>query len=577
VFTQYPDDLPDCYRDKPTFSMRRKTMSSQPKRFSRRSFLKVAGTSVAASVLAACAPATTAPTEPPAPAATQPPADTQAPEATKAPEPTKAPEATPTTAAPATLETEVNYYFLAWGPMNDSTMVADEMSKISLEKIKTKIKLVPMDWSGFNEKLQLSLAAGENIDLMYTCTWANNFYANVSNGNLLALDELLPANAPTYYKSIKPEIWEAGKVSGQLYGAINEQIWVSYGGFDVRKDIADKYNIDPTQYKSFEDFEQFCDLIKSKEPDMYPTGWFAPDEKQTYWPHYWGIDDLGISVGTQPYVGVYYDDEALKASFAVELPEFAKAIDIARRWYTKGYVPAEPTSGEDFVAQMKAGKYAMVPYNSAKPGRNSEDKAKYGFEFYNIGISPNIPPLMSTGSIAATMNGIARTCKQPERAAQIMELLNTDVAFYNLICKGIQGKHWVWEDEAKKVIKFPDGVTADMSTYNPNTDWMFGNQFNAYYVDMAQAEEDVWKKTKELNDSGVVSKAMGFAFVQDPVTTEIAQLTTVISELGVPVAQGRVDPAQKMPEYISKLKAAGGEKFMAELQSQLDKWKASKK
>ena len=31
-----------------------------------------------------------------------------------------------------------------------------------------------------------------------------------------------------------------------------------------------------------------------------------------------------------------------------------------------------------------------------------------------------------------------------------------------------------------------------------NTDWEFGNQFNAYYVDMAQAELDVWNVTKKL-------------------------------------------------------------------------------
>ena len=53
------------------------------------------------------------------------------------------------------------------------------------------------------------------------------------------------------------------------------------------------------------------------------------------------------------------------------------------------------------------------------------------------------------------------------------------------------GKHWVWVDKSKNVIGFPSGITAQTSPYNLNTDWEFGNQFNAYYVDMARAERDV--------------------------------------------------------------------------------------
>jgi putative aldouronate transport system substrate-binding protein len=225
---------------------------------------------------------------------------------------------------------------------------------------------------------------------------------------------------------------------------------------------------------------------------------------------------------------------------------------------------------------MKAGLYAMVPTNNAKPGRDSEDKAKYGFDFYNVRLTGYAPPLISTGSVAATMNGLARTCKDPARAAKVFELLNTDIDLYNLICKGVQGTHWVWADEAKKVIKFPDGVTAETSTYNPNTDWMFGNQFNAYYVDMVQAEDNVWQQTKELNDSAAVSEAMGFAFIQDAVTNEIAQITTVVSEIGVPLSQGRTDPAEALPQYQEKLMEVGGDVFLTELQKQLDEWKVTK-
>ena len=534
---------------------------------SRRQFIKLAGTAASGAVLAACT------------GAIPPSSSTTAPTSASNAEATTVPETAPTTAPAELPEAELNYYFLAWGPMQDAQLVADEMSKITLDQIKAKVKLTPMDWSAFNEKLQLALAAGEAIDLMFTCTWANNFYANVSNGNLLPLDDLLPQYAPKYWASIKPDIWNAGRVKSKLYGAINEQIWASILGFDVRKDIVEKYKWDISTLKSFEDYIPFFDAIKKDQPStgMWPTGWFAPDEKQTWWPSYWGYDDLGLATGTQPYVSLKYDDPSLKASFCVEAPEYKTAIDLARKYYTAGYLPSEPTSGEDFVANMKAGKYACVPINSAKPGRASEDKAKYGFDFVSVPMTPNAPPIIGTGSVAATMNGIARTCKNPERTAMLLELLNTNVDLYTLICKGIEGTHWVWQDKGKKVIGFPEGVTAEKSTYNPNTDWMFGNQFNAPFVTMEQAEDDVWNATRELNESAAVSAAMGFAFVQDPVTTEISQIATVNAEVGVPLSQGRVDPEKTMPEYLQKLRDAGGEKFLTELQTQLDEWKKTQK
>lgn len=528
---------------------------------SRRRFLTLAGTGITAAILASCAPAQPTPTTAPAqPEATEPPKES-APAATA--EPTTAP-----VAADATVE--VNYYFLAWGPMNDVGLVQDEMSKITQDKIGATVKLVPMDWSAFNEKLKLALAAGENIDLMYTCNWANDFYANVRNGVLIPLDELLPQYAPGYWTSIKPGIWDAARVKGQLYGAINQQIWATINGFDIRKDVVETLSYDVNSLTDLDSYDPFFQAVKDNMDGMYPTGWFNANESPTWWTGMWRLDSIG------PMTCMYWDDDDTDLFLPWELPEHERAVAIARRWYTSEFLPSEPTSGEDFVAGMKAGLYACVPINWAKPGRESEDKAKYGFDFLNIGITAYSSPFVTTGTVVPTMNGITRTCKNPDKATMLLELWNTDVEAYNLICKGIEDKHWVWKNRERRVIGFPDGVTPETSPYNPNTDWMFGNQFNAYYVDEAQADADVWEVTKKLNESAGVSKAMGFSFVQDPVANEVAQVDAAEKEIGEPLRQGRLDPAEAMPQYIEKMKAAGAEIVFAEVKKQFEEWKATK-
>jgi putative aldouronate transport system substrate-binding protein len=527
---------------------------------SRRRFLMLAGSGLAAAALASCAPkqpaTTTAPTAAPVESEA-----TQAPDA----EPTKAEAGQPSDAV-----VEVNYYFLAWGPMNDVELVQDAMSEITQDKIGCTVKLVPMDSSAFNERLKLDLAAGENIDLMYTCNWANDFYANVRNGVLVALDDLLPEYAPGLWASIKPEVWDAARVNGKLYGAINQQIWATINGFDIRKDVVEALSFDVSTLDGLDTYDPFFQAVKDNMDGMYPTGWFNPNESPTWWTGMWGLDGVG------PMTYMRWDDEETKLAFPWEYPEFEQAIEIARRWYTSEFLPLEPTSGEDFVAQMKAGMYACVPINVAKPGRESEDKAKYGFDFLNIPIQAYSQPFVTTGSVVPTMNGLVRTCQNQEKAIRLLELWNTDVEAYNLICKGIEGKHWVWVDKERKIIGFPEGITPENSPYNPNTDWMFGNQFNAYYVDEAQAEANTWEKTRELNETSGTSKAMGFAFVQDPVANEVAQVTAADKEIGEPLRQGRLDPAENLPKYIEQMKAAGAEKVFAEVQKQFDEWKASR-
>jgi len=525
----------------------------------RRQFLKLTGTSAAAGlVAAACAPATPPPPTPAPPTAA---AATEAP-ATATP--------VPAAEAPKLAEVELVYMYPGTVPA-DTNLVAEELSKVTKEKLNATVKLQPIDWGSFDQNIKLASAAGEKVDLQFTAPWINNYAQNVANGNLVVLDDLLPQYAPGLWASMAPATWDAARVAGKIYGVINQQIQVKDWGISgLRKDIAEKYKIDLAPLKRYEDVEPILKMIKDGEG--HPPVVVSQGFSVIWWSEYWGFDPVVEILSNCTLVAVKYDDPTRKAFNVVETPEFKQSVELVRKWKQEGYL-TDPQTTDDADALIRAGQGGEIGFHIMKPGGTEEAKAKYGFDYIAKGMSPLF---LTTAGVTATLNGISRTCADPARAMAFLELLNTDVEFYNLMCNGIEGKHWTWVDKAKKLIGYPQGVTAETVGYHPNTDWMFGCVFNSYYWTEAAAAENIWDATRKMNADAKPSSVLGYAFVQENVKTEMSQITNVVSEMYLPLIEGQAEVADTLPKLQTALKDAGLEKVVAEVQKQIDEWAKTK-
>lgn len=521
------------------------------KSLSRRQALKLLGITTAGGVLAACTPATT-PTAAPAEA-------TKAPEATKAGEPTKAAEATKApeaTTAPALAPYELRYVYVGGIP-KDLASVQDAMNVMLKEKINATIKLEVLDWGAYTDKINLMVSSGEVFDLMFVAPWESPSYIQlISNGALAPLDDLLGKNAPELQKAVPASAWAATKVGGKMYGVPNQQIWVKPFGPSLKKDLMEKYKFDLATVNKLEDLEPFFAAVKAGEPGVYPCS------GGSYIGEYFGWDPV-ITQASQ--LSIAYDDKSLKVFNAYNTPQYKAHVELMHKWYLAGYFPLDKIPDADMVNLQKAGKVASGLLGVVKPGGDYESKLRFGWD----SISKNLSPIfMTTASVTATMTAIGATSKDPDRAMMFLNLINTDKDLYNLLCKGIEGKHWVWVDQANNVI----GAGPNQADYSPATDWEFGNVFNAYYNDKSYAEIKFNEATAELNNTAAASAALGFAFNPDPVKTELAQVEAVVKELGDPLVSGMADPATAYDAFIKGLNDAGMEKLMAEGQAQLDKW-----
>ena len=80
-----------------------------------------------------------------------------------------------------------------------------------------------------------------------------------------------------------------------------------------------------------------------------------------------------------------------------------------------------------------------------------------------------------------------------------------------------------------------------------------------------------------MNKSAKKSKAIGFLFDTANIKTEYASINNVIAQFKNSMENGAMDPDKNLPQFISKLKAAGIDKIVAEKQKQLDEWVAKNK
>ncbi len=468
-----------------------------------------------------------------------------------------------TDSGPAT-ELTVAYFTFGNTPA-DLAQVQDELSRLAKEKINATVKLLPISIGAWNQQMNLMLTSNEKLDLILTGSSATLGYApQVSKGQLLPLNELLDQHGQGIKEAVGDAFIQASSIDGKIYGVPSiRDLAVNYGVL-IRKDLADKYGIDPSAINSIDALEGMMKTLKENEPNIAPI---APGVAGASIAEYlYTLDRLGDGYGVLLNNG--QDD--LKVINYYETEEYAALVKRIRGWYQAGYILKDAATNKEGIADLiKAGRAAAYVAN-LKPGVEMQESRMIGTEIAKGEITE---PVAKTETVTNIMWGIPRNATNPEASMKLLNLLYTDKDFINTIDWGIEGKHYAKTDQ-ENVIKYADGVDANSSGYNPNTGWMFGNQFLSYTFE--GDNPDIWKETDEFNKNAIKSKALGFTFDSSPVKTEFASVTNVMNQYRLGLETGTLDPDKALPDFIAKLKSAGIDKIVAEKQKQLDAWAASK-
>ncbi len=452
------------------------------------------------------------------------------------------------------------------------------------EKLKKDINAtMEINYIGLGDlgaKYPLILAAGENVDWIYTAAWCQM----TTEADKGAFMEITPQMYEKYmyrhYAKIKDttalkEVAVKGKAYMIPTSTPDKKVDVTI----YRKDLVEKYGLPAIE--KFSDLEALAEAVKKNEKGMLPiAGDNDYDVGQVAGKYYLQNNEMAIDIkgftGTALALvyksfdtdGALYNktDDPVLASANIEAAKYAKS------WYDKGYI------NHDILANKIRSKEALVQGKSAIAFGNSIDVqgniAAAEASGMKIGIIPTVDNKQRAGANSYTNNGIAISAKSKnwERALMAMDLIMEDESYVNLVYYGIEGKNYIIKDGK---IDLPDGVTSDANTYPLDQAgfWFVNKDF---FKPMAS-----WTDSYiALNDSipGFLKHdtLANFTAVTDNIKTEIANCGQVVAQYLKPADAGISKDVDADYKTVSnKLKSAGIDKIKEEMAKQIQAYLAS--
>ncbi|QUL53444.1 ABC transporter substrate-binding protein [Paenibacillus tritici] len=471
-------------------------------------------------------------------------------------------------------------YLLGEAPKGMPEVLAALNEKLKKD-INATIELNYIGWGDVQSKYPLLLAAGEDVDFIFSADW--NYY--VEQANKGAFHELKPEDIAKYMPkksaAIDPSAWEEAKINGKIFmipkTTPDSSVFVSV----LRKDIMTEAGLGEVKHLS--EIGPYLEAVKKNHPDMIGLNLDSQVDLPTPYQHLMR-DKIGF---TGPFgggglaQGVTYDaaDPTGKIYSMVEEPYLSAqkyAARIMKEWYDKGYVNKNPyankiRSKDNFVE----GKSAVAFGNTIDIAATIEAAEAKGIESYII---PSLMPngKYPMGGVLGAGISIAANSKNPERVMQAFDLIMEDPSYVYLTYFGIEGKNYIITPDDK--IGLPEGVTADTNTYPPDAAgfWFVNKALFKPMSTWPQVYINLWEKLDEYDTSDYAYK--GFSFNSDNVKTQIANLANASTQYANPIYIGVVKDVDKAFDELSKnLNSAGLDKVKAEVQAQADAFLANKK
>lgn len=155
-----------------------------------------------------------------------------------------------------------------------------------------------------------------------------------------------------------------------------------------------------------------------------------------------------------------------------------------------------------------------------------------------------------------------------------LQAMNSErgIELYNTVVYGLEGVHWEFVDKENGEIRTFEYDTSQGTSSESycNHKWLMGNSFNAY---INQGGSKEWNEAcMKANENAVASKLVGISFDFTSVQSKIDQINAIYGEYKDALIYGSKGKDWEVyyDEFAEKIKIAGVDEVIEELQKQVD-------
>ncbi|PHV69340.1 hypothetical protein CS063_16245 [Sporanaerobium hydrogeniformans] len=423
--------------------------------------------------------------------------------------------------------------------------------------------IIPIE--NYKERWDMKMATNEAVDLAWIGNDIFNYTEEVKKGSFIALDYLLSTYGQNLLSEIPSEIWKMQQREGKTYS-------VPLLGALYRKDYEIVLN------KSYAaSYNSLQELIRMNRESPYTTkecyksieAYLAYIDRQD-------LSHTGISYKTfskivdKGYEGIYGPespfvikifDKKMTVYNKYELENYRDYFETMYEWYQKGYIRKDI---EELLDPYKEDgkKFGSILFLQ-EYGEHGVVRDNVDTEYEIISI-----PIQNYKYIAydSTRNAVAipKTSKNPKRALEIINLLNSEegAKLYQLLVNGFEGRHYV---------QLPNGQVRSVNDESGKplyklSHYALGNVF----LDFENTEGE-FEQIRTYNKKAIRSPLIGFELDTRMIVLEMKKIDLVVRQYRDKLISGTCENWEEVyQEFIEKMKQAGSEKVIEEIQRQID-------
>lgn len=455
------------------------------------------------------------------------------------------------------------------GKQEDYDKVMTEFNKKLQEYMPgVTLEIETFPWNEYAQKVLLMQTSGEKVDIVNTAPLS--FGAEVSKGSFMDITQLVDEKCKELKDIYVDYMWDYTSVDGKIYAVPSDQGICRTNGLYVPKALSDKYwDIEKAQeiLTSNSTMTEECyDVIEEYLSNVKASGNIRKGMQETAQYAFKGYESLFGDFA------VRLDDEKCEVVYLYDTPEMKLFIEKMADWYKKGYIRKDALSSYQEQNYIGSETGYIMWIGSGHMNAAKTATMQYGFD---IDVAELYKKYVGYNNAGAGGNAVMASCKNPDKAVELLNIVNSNRDMYRLLVYGIEGDHYEKIGDNRAKLEYGGGNASSSDRYGL---WGYavGNTFLGFESEIHP--EGWYEYLSDLpNNVEVKSNLIGFIPDSSSFTSEAAQITSIRKEFAPSLIAGvQENYKERYDEFMKKIKQAGVDKIKKELQKQIDAYRASK-